>query len=144
MAVTYTNNWTNIANKLKNVFAKEFGGSLPVYIGEGDYSSSQFIKILFVSNDIIEKLAKGELREYSFQITYYLLDENISQNSMYNMFRILSRLESVIGNNRTMTLADSTNIINGRLVNYEILDTEGEDQYVSELDYKCIHLGNTA
>ena len=144
MAVTYTNNWKNIADQLKNIFAKEFGRSLSVYVGEGEYADNQFVKIIPISNEVIERYAKGESREYSFQINYNLRDPNINQNAITTMLRILSRIESVIGNNRAFTLADSSTIIHGRLINYEILDSEDELQYIVELDYRCIHLGNTA
>jgi hypothetical protein len=33
MAVNFTNNFTNILNKLRNVLRTEFKGTLPVYIG---------------------------------------------------------------------------------------------------------------
>ena len=143
MAVTYTNNWKNVADKLRNIFRNEFGGSLPVYVGEGNYADSQFLKIIPTSNEIIEKYAKGELREYIFQINYYLMDSNISQNAIIKMLRVLSRIESLIANNRTFTLADSSSINHSRLVDYEILESEDEVQYIVEMDYRCIHLGNT-
>ena len=142
MAVTYTNNWKNVADKLRNIFRNEFGGSLPVYVGEGNYADSQFLKIIPTSNEIIEKYAKGELREYIFQINYYLMDSNISQNAIIKMLRVLSRIESLIANNRTFTLADSSSINHSRLVDYEILESEDEVQYIVEMDYRCIHLGN--
>ncbi len=142
MAVSYTNNWKNISDKLKNILSREFGKILPVYVGENDYTDNQFLKIIPISNEIIEKYAKGELREYSFQINYNLRDSNIGQNVISNMLRILSRIESVLGNNRTYSLADSSTIIHGRLINYDILDSEDELQYIVELDYKCVHLGN--
>ncbi len=142
MAVSYTNNWKNISDKLKNILSREFGKILPVYVGESDYTDNQFLKIIPISNEIIEKYAKGELREYSFQINYNLRDSNIGQNVISNMLRILSRIESVLGNNRTYSLADSSTIIHGRLINYDILDSEDELQYIVELDYKCVHLGN--
>tara|TARA_Y100000296_G_C5094416_1_gene216592 strand:- start:397 stop:831 length:435 start_codon:yes stop_codon:yes gene_type:complete len=142
VAVSYTNNWKNISDKLKNILSREFGKILPVYVGESDYTDNQFLKIIPISNEIIEKYAKGELREYSFQINYNLRDSNIGQNVISNMLRILSRIESVLGNNRTYSLADSSTIIHGRLINYDILDSEDELQYIVELDYKCVHLGN--
>tara|TARA_Y100000310_G_C20676471_1_gene813382 strand:- start:1671 stop:2105 length:435 start_codon:yes stop_codon:yes gene_type:complete len=142
VAVSYTNNWKNISDKLKNILSREFGKILPVYVGENDYTDNQFLKIIPISNEIIEKYAKGELREYSFQINYNLRDSNIGQNVISNMLRILSRIESVLGNNRTYSLADSSTIIHGRLINYDILDSEDELQYIVELDYKCVHLGN--
>ena len=142
MAVSYTNNWKNISDKLKNILSREFGKILPVYVGENDYTDNQFLKIIPISNEKIEKYAKGELREYSFQINYNLRDSNIGQNVISNMLRILSRIESVLGNNRTYSLADSSTIIHGRLINYDILDSEDELQYIVELDYKCVHLGN--
>ena len=33
MAVTFSNNWENILNKVQNIFRSEFKGTLNIYIG---------------------------------------------------------------------------------------------------------------
>ena len=140
MAVTYTNNWKNIADKLNNIFAKEFGRALPVYVGEGEYADNQFVKIIPVSNELFERVVSAELRQYNFEIIVYIMEGNAKQVALSNMLRILSRIESLIGNHQTMTLADSTTSINGELSSYEIEESELY-KYIVTMDYMCHHLG---
>ena len=144
MPVTYTNNWKNIADKLQNIFRTEFGASLPVYLGEGDYAGTQFLKILPLSDNLIEKVVSAELRQYNFTFTLYVMNSSSEQVTLTNLLRLLSRTESLIGNNRTMTLADSTTSINSELTSYEI--EAGGDNYAFavDMDYICSHLGNVS
>ena len=142
MAVTYTNNWKNIADKLQNKLRGEFSGSLSVYVGEGDYAGNHFLKILPESNEVLERYVKGELREYTFQLIYYFMEANVRKSGLVQMLRTISRIESITGNNRSLTLADSTSAINGRVDNYEIVEGVDGFEYLVEMNYKCMHLGN--
>ena len=142
MAVTYTNNWKNIADKLRSKLINEFGGALTVYVGEGDYAGNHFLKILPQSNEVLERYLKGELREYTFQLIYYFMDVNIKESALSQMLRVIARIESLTGNHRSFTLADSTNIINGRVDDYEIVEGDDGFEYLIEMNYKCMHLGN--
>ena len=142
MAVTYTNNWKNIADKLRSKLINEFGGALTIYVGEGDYAGNHFLKILPQSNEVLERYLKGVLREYTFQLIYYFLDVNIKESALSQMLRVIARIESLTGNHRSFTLADSTNIINGRVDDYEIVEGDDGFEYLIEMNYKCMHLGN--
>ena len=142
MATSFTNNWKNIADKLQGKLRGEFGGSMPVFIGEEDNAGNQFLKILPVSNDLSEKPQFGEVRQYNFKFIYYFMDANTKKGTFMHMFRVLSRIESLIANNRSITLADSTTIIDGQISSYSM--TEGSEgfEYLTDMDYFCIHLGN--
>ena len=142
MAVTFKNNWKNIADKLQNKLRSEFKGVLAIYVGEGDHVGNHFLKILPQSNEVLERYVKGELREYAFQFIYYFMDANIRESALSRMLRVIARIESITGNNRTITLADSTDIINGRISAYEITEGENGFEYLIEMDYRCLHLGN--
>ena len=142
MAVTYTNNWKNIADKLQSKLRSEFGGALAVYVGEGDHAGNHFLKILPESNEVLERYVKGELREYTFQLIYYFMEANVRKSGLVQMLRSISRIESITGNNRSLTLSDSTNIINGRVDDYEIVEGDEGFEYLVEMNYKCMHLGN--
>ena len=115
MAVSYTNNWKNIVDKLKNILSREFGRTLPVYIGEGNYSDNQFMKIIPTSNELYEQHTAGEVRQYFFSMSLYSTESSTMQSSLTKILRLLSRIESVIGNNRFVTLADSSTIMEGSL-----------------------------
>ena len=142
MAVTFVNNWKNISDSLQAKFRSEFGGTLAVYVGEGDHAGNHFLKILPKSNEIIERYSKGELREYTFQLIYYFMEANVRKSGLVQMLRTVSRIESLTGNNRSLTLADSTSTINGRVDNYEIVEGSDGFEYLVEMGYKCMHLGN--
>ena len=142
MPVTYTNNWENISDKLLNIFRSEFGASLPVYLGEGDYAGSQFLKILYNSSELIEKNVESETREYSFTFVLYMMEASSEKSDMINLLRILCRMEALINQNRSLTLSDSTLAINCNLDNYLIAEQEDSEHYLVEIDFLCIHLGN--
>ena len=142
MAVTFTNNWKNITDQLQNKLRSEFGNTLPVFVGEDDYAGSQFLKILPVANEMIERVVSAELRQYNYNVILYMFVSNSPNATLINMLRILSRIESLVGNSRTMTLADGTTSINGELASYEIAEDLDNTQYVVEMDYMCHHLGN--
>ena len=142
MPVTYTNNWENISDKLLNIFRSEFGASLPVYLGEGDYAGSQFLKILYNSSELIEKNVESETREYSFTFVVYMMEAGSEKSDMINLLRILCRIEALINQNRNITLADSTLAINCNLDNYLIAEQEDSEHYLVEIDFLCSHLGN--
>ena len=46
MAVSFTNNWKNILDKLRSVLRSEYGNTLPVFVGDEDSAaSSQYIRL---------------------------------------------------------------------------------------------------
>ena len=70
------------------------------------------------------------------------MEANIKKSGLVQMLRSVSRIESITGNNRSLTLTDSTNIINGRVDDYEIVEGDEGFEYLVEMNYKCMHLGN--
>mgnify|MGYP003110692178 CR=1 FL=1 len=142
MPVSYKNNWKNIGDKLRNIFRSEFGASIPVYIGEGDYADQQFIKIIPTGNEILEKQGTGEIKEYTFNLFLYIAKTNSNKNNINKLYRIMSRAESLIASNRNMTLADSTQTIDSIMLSYEITEVDEVYDYIVEMDYSCIHFDN--
>ena len=142
MPVTYTNNLKNISDKLQNLFRSEFGASLPAYLGEGEYAGSQFLKILYNSSELIERNVELETREYSFTFVVYMMEASSGRNDMIKLLRILSRIEALINQNRSLTLADNTSAIDCSLDNYLIAEQEDSEHYLIEMDFICSHLGN--
>ena len=142
MPVTYTNNLKNISDKLQNLFRSEFGSSLPAYLGEGEYAGSQFLKILYNSSELIERNVESETREYSFTFVVYMMEAGSGRNDMIKLLRILSRIEALIVQNRSLTLADNTFAIDCSLNNYLIAEQEDSEHYLIEMDFICSHLGN--
>ena len=145
MPVTFTNNFTNILDKLRNILRTEFKGAVPVYIGhESVQAGTQFIRLDPLSSELVEYTVNGELREYTINMYYYFLDKNIKKSSLDHVLRYVSRTEALIHDNISMTLADSTSSFNCRIESTNLNTLEEENEYVVEMTWKGQHLGNLA
>ena len=55
MAVTFTNDWKNILDKLRNVLRTEYGGTLPIYIGADESNAgTQYIRLEPAGSELTE------------------------------------------------------------------------------------------
>ena len=143
MAVSYTNNWKNILDKLKNILRTEFKGAMDIYVGHSSkVSGSQFIRLDPEGSDLLEYMANSETREFTINMNYYFLDKNINQSSLEHVLAQTSRIEALIHDNVNVTLADSTNLLNCRIENTELNALEEENEYVVQLVFKAQHQGN--
>ena len=143
MAVTFTNNWKNILDKLRNVLRTEYKGSLPVYIGDEEISAgNQFIRLEPVGSDLVEYQATAEIREFTVNVFYVFSEANVKKASLDHILRFVSRTEALIHDNIAMTLDDSSNAFNCRFESTELNSAEDESMYVVSWVWKCQHLGN--
>tara|TARA_R110002110_G_scaffold7861_2_gene39728 strand:+ start:450 stop:1574 length:1125 start_codon:yes stop_codon:yes gene_type:complete len=139
MGITFTNNWKNISDKLRSTFRTEFKGALPVYINDEPVSTGgQFLQLDLAGTELSEKMLGCELREYSINMNYVFQNPNMKKSSLDNVLRYVSRIEQLMQNNTSLTLADSTTAVNCR-VNSTALE-EGVDSYLVSFDWKCQHL----
>ena len=143
MAVTFTNNWKNILDKLRNVLRTEYGGSLPVYIGsEDEAAGTQFIRIEPDGSELTEYNATSETREFTINIFYIFGGANVNKTALDHVLRFVSRTEALIHDNVSMTLADSSDAFNCRFESTDLNVDEDESTYVVQWVWKCQHLGN--
>ena len=144
MAVTFTNNFKNILDKLREILRTEFKGALPVYIGhESAQASSQFLRLDPVGSELTAYMVNSETREFTVNMYYYFLDKNIKKTSLDHVLRYVSRIEALVHDNISMTLTDSTNVFNCRVESTALNTLEEENEYVVEMVWKGQHLGNT-
>ena len=141
MAVSFTNNWKNILDELESVLRTEFKGALPVYKGNKAPAGSSYLQLNPVSSELIEYNVTSETREFTIQILYYFLEANVKDTALDHILRNTSRIEALIHDNTSMTLADSSKTVNCRLQTTE-LNTGDEDMYIVEWEYKCMHMAN--
>ena len=95
MPVTFTNNFTNILNKLRNVLRTEFKGTLPVYIGhEQKEQGNQYLRLDPVGSTLSEYNVNGEIREFQVNMFYYFSDPNLNKTSLDHVLRFVSRIEA--------------------------------------------------
>ena len=143
MAVTFTNNFKNILDKLRNILRDEFKNALPVYIGhESAQAGTQFLRLDPVGNELNEYTIGGEMREFTVNIYYYFLDKNIKKSSLDHVLRYSSRIEALVHDNISMALSDSSAAFNCRVESTTLNSLETENEYVVEMIWKGQHLGN--
>jgi hypothetical protein len=142
MAISFTNNWKNILDKLESILRTEFKGALPVYKGNKAPAGTTYLQLNPVGSDLLEYNVNSETREFTIQILYYFLEANVKDTALDHILRTTSRIEALIHDNITMTLADSTQAFNCRMQSAD-LNAGDDDMYVVEWEYKCMHLGNT-
>ena len=141
MAVSFTNNWKNILDKLENTLRTEFKGALPVYTGNKAPAGSTYLQLNPVGSELLDYSVSSETREFTIQILYYFLEANVKDSALDHILRTVSRIEALIHDNMAMTLSDDSNLFNCRMQSTE-LNAGDEDMYIVEWEYKCMHLGN--
>ena len=143
MAVTFTNNWKNILDKLRNVLRTEYGGTLPIYIGEEESNAgNQFIRLEPTGSVLSEYNVNSETREFTINVYYVFSGANVKKTALDHVLRFVSRTEALIHDNMAMTLTDSTRAFNCRFESTDLNADEEESTYVVQWVWKCQHLGN--
>ena len=143
MAVSFTNNFKNILDKLRNILRTEFKGALPVYVGhENKEAGTQYLRLDPVNSVLVEYNSTGELKEFTVDLLYYFSEPNVNKNALDQVLRITSRIEALIHDNMAMTLSDSSNCFNCRIETTELNALDDENEYVVQLTWIGQHLGN--
>ena len=143
MATSFTNNWKNILDKLENVFRTEFSNALPVYTGEvNEKAGSQYLRFDPVGSELLDYSVTSETREFSINMFLYFGDKSESRTKLDAILRLVSRIESLVVDNISMTLSDSSSAFNCRIESTLLDAVEDTESYVVLFDYKCMHLGN--
>ncbi len=143
MPVTFTNNFKNILDKLRDILRTEFKGALPVYIGhESAQASSQFLRLDPIGSELSEYNITSETREFQINMFYYFVDPNVNKSSLDHVLRFVSRIEALIHDNMAMVLTDSSNCFNCRIESTELNALDDQNEYVVQFEWKGQHLAN--
>ena len=142
MAISFTNNWKNILDKLESILKTEFKGAIPVFRGKPANAGSQYLRLEPLGSSLIEYNVSSELREFEIEMTYHFKDPNMKKNSLDHVFRQVSRIEALIHDNTVMTLADSSTAYNCRLDTTTLNTDEEEEAYIVEWSWNGQHTGN--
>ena len=144
MAVTFTNNWKNILDKLESILETEFKGTLPVYKGNSVPSGvNQALQLIPTGSVLSDYNATSETREFSITVRFIFAEVNVKESSLDHILRYVSRIEALIHDNVAMTLSDSTRAFNCRFETTDLNTDEDSGIYITEWAWKCQHLGNT-
>jgi len=142
MPVTFTNNFKNILDKLRNVLRTEFKGTLPIYIGhETKEVEKQYLRLDPIGSTLNEYNTTSENMEYQINMFYYFADPNVNKSSLDHVLRFVSRIEALIHDNISMTLDDtnSTNCFNCRIESTELNAVDDENEYVVQFEWRGQH-----
>ena len=143
MAVSFSNNWKSILDKLESILEDEFKGALPVYKGNSIPSgANQAIQLIPSGSTLSEYNATSETREFTIEIRFVFNEANVNETALDHILRQVSRVEALIHDNVAMTLSDSSQAFNCRFESTELNADEETGIYVVVWDYKCQHLGN--
>tara|TARA_Y100000310_G_C20243149_1_gene605573 strand:- start:211 stop:645 length:435 start_codon:yes stop_codon:yes gene_type:complete len=144
MATSFTNNWKNIIDKLQSTIRSEFKNTLPTYRGfDNDPLGSQYLRLIPIGSDLLGYNVSSETREFNINMMLHFKSANIKEAAIDHVLRLVSRLESLIVDNISMTLADNTSTFNCRIESTSFDSTNSEEHVVS-FDYRCQHLGNVS
>tara|TARA_Y100001963_G_scaffold81712_1_gene113300 strand:- start:679 stop:1128 length:450 start_codon:yes stop_codon:yes gene_type:complete len=147
MAVTFTNNWKNILDKLESVIETEFKGALPVYKGNSiPKGVNQALQLIPTSSVLSTYNATSETREFTIEVRFIFNEANVNETALDHILRQVSRIEALIHDNVAMSYTNENsqteNVFNCRFNSTELNADEESGIYVVIWDYKCQHLGN--
>ena len=142
MPTTFTNNWKKILDKLESTIRTEFKNALPTYKGFIDESAgSQYLRIIPSSSNLLEYNLTSETREFNIDMILHIKSANIKETALDHIFRLVSRLESLVVDNISMTLADNSNLFNCRIESTSFDSTNSEEHIVT-FDFRGTHMSN--
>ena len=143
MAVSFSNNWKSILDKLESILENEFKGALPVYKGNSIPAGvNQAIQLIPSGSILSEYNATSETREFTIDIRFVFNEANVNETALDHILRQVSRVEALIHDNVAMTLSDSSQAFNCRFESTDLNADEETGIYIVVWDYKCQHLGN--
>jgi len=143
MPTTFTNNWKNILDKLQNVLRTEFKNTLPVYVGEvNEKAGSQYLRLDPVGSELIEYAVNSELREFAIDMFLYFSDNVENRTRLDAVLRLVSRIEALIHDNTTLSLADGTKLFDNKIESTIINEEPDSEFYIVKFEFKGLHLGN--
>ena len=146
MAVTYVNNFNNIIDKLMETIKAE----MPVPVqktteGQPMLKANESIRLIPNGSSLVEYASHMEQREFSITIQYVFQDRRENHNFLDHVMNNCSRLEALIHDNLTLTLADSTTAFDLRMNEMDLdVETDEEGFFIVEYDFTCQHIGNQA
>ena len=112
--------------------------------GQPILKANESIRMIPNGSTLVEYASHMEQREFSVTIQYVFQDRRESHNFLDHVMNNCSRLEALIHDNITLTLADSSlayNITMG-VMTYSAEVEEYDDYHIVEWELSCTHSGN--
>jgi len=147
MAVTFTNNWKNILDKLESILETEFKGALLVYKGNSiPKGVNQAIQLIPTGSELLEYNGTSETREFAINVKFVFNEANVRETALDHILRYVSRIEALIHDNVTMSYTNENSeteiAFNCRFESTELNTDEESGIYITDWVWKCTHVGN--
>ena len=138
MAVAFANNWDIILSKLESLFRAEFKGALKVYSGlQNEMEGNQYLRLSPISSSLVDYSTTLETREFVIGMALYFNEPNIKKAGIDNVMRLVSRIETIIANNNSITLPDGSVAYDCKIESSEIEASDSE--YLVQFNFRCTH-----
>ena len=147
MAVTFTNNWKNILDKLESILESEFKGALPIYKGNSIPAGvNQALQLIPTGSVLLEYNGTSETREFTVNVRFVFNEANVRETALDHILRYVSRIEALIHDNVSMSYTNENSeteiAFNCRFESTELNTDEELGAYVTNWEWKCSHVGN--
>ena len=133
MAITFENViFDRIIDNINSIIANEFG----IQIFYDEHKGNQSFLVQPVSDEIIDTLSHGQIREVAISIQYELdLSNQITKNSFKQVMSVTERLKRLLFNNNTYSVSGTNQFRNGSVgsVEYE----QEDDKIRSITTFTC-------
>jgi|TARA_R100000426_G_C4748502_1_gene82392 hypothetical protein len=133
MAISFENViFERIIESVNTIIADEF--SIQIFYDE--HQGNQSFLIQPVSDEIVDTLSHGQIREVTINIQYELdLSNKITKNAFKQVMSITERLKRLLFNNNTYSVSGSNKFRNGSVAN--IAYEQEEDILRSITTFSC-------
>ena len=128
MAITFENViFDRIIDNINSIIANEFG----IQIFYDEHKGNQSFLVQPVSDEIIDTLSHGQIREVAISIQYELdLSNQITKNSFKQVMSVTERLKRLLFNNNTYSVSGTNQFRNGSVGSIEY---EQEDDKIRSI-----------
>ncbi len=128
MAITFENViFDRVIDNLNSIIANEFG----IQIFYDEHQGNQSFLLQPVTDEILDTLSHGQIREVTVNIQYELdLSNNITKNSFKQVMSITERLKRLLFNNNTFSVSGVNQFRNGSV---ESVEYETEDDFIRSI-----------
>ena len=133
MAITFENViFDRVLDNINDIIANEFG----IQIFYDEHKGNQSFLLQPVSDEILDTLSSGQIREVTISIQYELdLSNKINRNSFKQVMMITERLKRLLFNNNTYSVSGTNQFRNGSVES--VIYEQEDDKIRSTTTFSC-------
>ena len=133
MAISFENViFDRVLENVNSIIANEFG----IQIFYDEHQGNQSFLLQPVSDEILDTLSSGQIREVTISIQYELdLSNKINKNSFKQVMMITERLKRLLFNNNTYSVSGTNQFRNGSVGS--VIYEQEDDKIRSTTTFSC-------